>query len=296
MGSSHFMLRAGLAAVLLVSGACQRSPGTSGSILLVDDAADSVSLAAPAERIASLIPTTTELLFALGAGPRVVGRTKWCDWPAEAAQVTNLGDGIGPNVEAILEVQPDLVLLYQSARNTEAAERLRSMGIPALLLRTDSFDDFRRTALLLGTASGLGSEAERLVAAFDSGLATVDRRGRTGAPKVLILAWDQPPMTIGRGSFLHELVDRAGGRNIFADLTTPDAPVSLEAIAERAPDLVLTTSESPAFARRPEWRVIPAVRARRFVVVTGSEFSRPSPRAPDAIRRLAAVIDSLAGR
>ena len=296
MGAFRFMLRAGLAAVLLIAGACQRSPGSSGSILLVDDAADTVSLAASAERIASLIPATTELLFALGAGSRVVGRTKWCDWPAEATRVANLGDGIGPNVEAILGAEPDLVLLYLSARNTEAAERLRSMGIPTLLLRTDSFEDFRRTALLLGRAAGLGEPAESLVAAFDSGLAAVDRSDRPGAPKVLILAWDQPPMTIGRGSFLHELVERAGGRNIFADLTTPDAPVSLEAIAERAPDLVLTTSESPAFARRPEWRVIPAVRDRRFIVVTGSEFSRPSPRAPDAIRRLAAAIDSLAGR
>lgn len=296
MGGFGFMLRAGLAAVLLSAAACQRSPGSSGSILLVDDAADTVSLPAPAERIASLIPATTELLFALGAGPRVVGRTKWCDWPAEAAQVANLGDGIGPNVEAILGAQPDLVLLYQSARNTEAAERLRSMGIPTLLLRTDSFDDFRRTALLLGRAAGLAEPAESLVAAFDSGLAAVDRSDRPDAPKVLILAWDQPPMTIGRGSFLHELVERSGGRNIFADLTTPDAPVSLEAIAERAPDLVLTTSESPAFARRPEWRVIPAVRDRRFIVVTGSEYSRPSPRAPGAIRRLTAAIDSLAGR
>ena len=296
VGSFRFRLRAGLAAVLLAAGACQQSPGASGSIQLIDDAADTVSLAAPAQRIASLIPSTTELLFALGAGPRVVGRTKWCDWPAEAAQVSNLGDGIGPNVEAILGVQPDLVLLYQSARNTEAAERLRSMGIPTLLLRTDSFDDFRRTTRLLGRAAGLTPDAERLVAAFDSGLAAVDRRNRPDAPKVLILAWDQPPMTIGRGSFLHEVVEQAGGRNIFADLATPDAPVSLEAIAERAPDLVLTTSESPAFARRPEWRVIPAVRERRFIVVTGSEYSRPGPRAPDAIRRLAAAIDSLAGR
>jgi ABC-type Fe3+-hydroxamate transport system substrate-binding protein len=103
-------------------------------------------------------------------------------------------------------------------------------------------------------------------------------------------------MTIGRGSFLHELVERAGGRNIFADLTTPDAPVSLEAIAERSPELVLTTSESPAFSRRPEWRVIPAVRERRFVVVTGSEYSRPGPRAPEAIRKLAVAIDSVAPR
>jgi ABC-type Fe3+-hydroxamate transport system substrate-binding protein len=110
---------------------------------------------------------------------------------------------------------------------------------------------------------------------------------------VLILAWDQPPMTIGKGSFQDELVSRAGGRNIFADIAAPSAPVSLEAIAARNPDAVLTTSATPAFVGRPEWRVVRAVRERRLVVMQGSEFSRPSPRAPAAIERLAAAFDSL---
>ena len=100
-------------------------------------------------------------------------------------------------------------------------------------------------------------------------------------------------MTIGRGSYLDELVSRAGGRNIFADVVAPSAPVSLEAITARHPDAILTSSVTPAFVTRSEWQVVDAVRRRRLIVLDGSEFSRPSPRAPAAIRRLAAAFDSL---
>jgi iron complex transport system substrate-binding protein len=95
-------------------------------------------------------------------------------------------------------------------------------------------------------------------------------------------------MTIGRGSFLNDLVERAGGENLFADVAASAGNVSIEAVAVRDPDLILTTAAGPsAFANRPEWQVVPAVRERRFLHVTGSEFNRPSPRAPAAIRELA---------
>ena len=98
-------------------------------------------------------------------------------------------------------------------------------------------------------------------------------------------------MTIGRGSFLSELVERAGGRNLFGDVAASAGTVSIEAIAVRDPDLILTTADGPsAFLDRAEWRTVPAVRARRLLKVTGSEFSRPGPRTPLAIRELAALL------
>lgn len=250
-------------------------------------------MAGPATRVASLAPSTTELLFALGAGGRVVGRTTWCDWPPAAAAITNLGDGLSPNIEAILAVRPDLVVLYRSPQNAAAADRLRGFGVATIQLRTDSFDDLARNAELLGRALGVEDSARAVAVRLRAGIAEASRPGGSAGPRVLILAWDQPPMTIGRGSFQHELVALAGGINIFADVAAPSAPVSLEAIAARDPDVIFTTSSSPAFAARPEWRVVRAVRERRFVVVDGSEFSRPSPRAPEAIRRLAAAFDSV---
>src|SRR5262249_1742985 len=115
--------------ILLFSLACRASPPAAPGEL-VDDSGARTTLAAPPARVVSLIPATTELLFALGAGPRVVGRTTWCDYPAAAASVPDLGNGIEPNVEAVVAARPDLVLLYKSGANRGAAGRLRSLGVP----------------------------------------------------------------------------------------------------------------------------------------------------------------------
>lgn len=94
-------------------------------------------------------------------------------------------------------------------------------------------------------------------------------------------------MTVGAGSFLSEIVERAGGRNLFGDIASSSATVSVETVVARNPDFVLITGEdAPAFARRAEWQTVPAVRLQRYVRVTGSAFSRPSPRAPEAILEL----------
>lgn len=274
--------------ILLLAGCRDAPPPPAPG--LTDDAGVAVNLAAPPQRIVSLIPASTELVFALGAGDRLVGRTSWCDFPAEAAAVPDLGNGIGPNIEAVVAARPDLVLLYKSASNRSAAEQLRSFGIPTLELATDRMEDFDRITRLLGAALGKRAEAESLVVrtARDLDSATVLP---SRPPTVFILAWDRPPMTLGRGSFLSEILERAGAKNLFDDLATSSAPISIEAVASRDPDFVLVTGRGePAIAGRVEWQVVPAVRARRFLRIDGSEFNRPSPRIGDAVRRLAAEL------
>jgi iron complex transport system substrate-binding protein len=276
--------------VMVMLAACTRAAPPPAAITVVDDAGDSVAVRVPARRVVSLIPATTELLFAIGAGSSVVGRSTWCDYPAEAAQVPNLGDGINPNVEAILAARPDLVVLYNSAQHATVAARLRSLGIPTVRINTDAMADVGRVGRLLGRLTARSRSADSMAAAFDTALAAASAAPPAARrPTVLLLVWEQPPMTIGRGSFLSELVERAGGANLFDDVTATAGPVSIEAVAARNPDFIFTTSDGPsAFARRPEWQVVRAVRQRRFIRVTGSEFNRPSPRSPAAIRELAA--------
>ena len=272
---------------LIVAGACRPASHWENRISVVDDAGGTVGLAAPARRVASLIPASTELLFAIGAGSSVIGRTSYCDFPPAAQSVPDLGDGIKPSLEAIIAQQPDLVVLYNSGQNAAVAERLRELGVAAVRINTDRLSDVGRVARLLGALTGRERSADSLTAAFDTALAIATRARIGDRPSVLLLVWEQPPMTIGRGSFLSELVERAGGENLFADVSASSGVVSIEAVAARNPDLILTTADGPsAFADRPEWRVVPAVRARRFLRVSGSEFDRPSPRAPQAIREL----------
>ena len=284
----HSILRLLVIAILAGAG-CRPAPSVRAGISVVDDAGDTLRLAAPARRVVSLIPASTELLFALGAGSAVVGRTSYCDFPAAAKAVPDLGDGIKPNIEAVIASRPDLVILYNSGQNAAVAGRLRELGVPAVRINTDALSSVPRLSRMLGRLTGRRAAADSLAAVFDTALTSATRQPGPRRPKVLLLVWEQPPMTIGRGSFLSELVERAGGENLFADVSASSGVVSIEAVAARNPELIFTTVEGPsAFATRPEWQVVPAVREHRFLHVTGSEFNRPSPRAPQAIRQLSA--------
>lgn len=251
--------------------------------------------AAAAARVVSLAPAFTEVLFAIGAGDRLVGRTAWCDYPPAARHVPSVGDGIAPNVEAILARRPDLVVLYASAANTAAAERLTGLGIRTLTLPMDRLAHVAEAARALGRATGRADTAAALAAAFtaavDSARAAAPPADR---PRVLLLAWDAPPIVIGGGSFQDELVRLAGGENVFADLPQASAQVTIETIAARNPDLVVLLDAGEAsWAARPEWQVVRAVRARRFAAVRGTEFARPGFRALAAARALRAALDSV---
>jgi iron complex transport system substrate-binding protein len=233
------------------------------------------------------------LLFAIGAGSRVVGRTRWCDYPPAALEVPSVGDGLGPNVEAVAARSPDLVLLYAASANATAEARLADLGIPTITLTMDRLADVSAAARRFGALTGQEARADSLAARF---AAEVDsaRHHVTPAPgrRLLLLTWDQPPVVIGAGSFQNELVTLAGATNIFSDLQAPSAQVTIETIASRDPDFVLlmTGGREPDWAHRPEWQAVRAVRERRFIRVAGTAFSRPTLRALDAVRQLRAAL------
>jgi iron complex transport system substrate-binding protein len=285
---------AALAAAGLV--ACHPAGGRPGRAMVVDDAGDTLRVARPPRRIVSLNPTTTELLFALGAGDRLVGRTDACDYPPAAARVASVGGWLPPNVEAVAARSPDLVVLYGGPTNAAAAARLRSLGIPVLVLSTDHLADVPRVARLLGRVVDAVRAADSLARSFEAAL---DRLRRSAdpprAPGVLLLAWDQPLIVLGGGSFMSELVELAGARNVFDDLPLASAPVALESVVIRDPLAIVTLGRMTAgFASRPEWQAVAAVRRHRLLTLTESAFNHPSPRAPAAItdlrRRLGRVL------
>ena len=242
----------------------------------------------PANAIISLSPAFTELLFAIGAGDLVVGRTEWCDYPPAALDVPSVGDGLAPNAELILARRPDLVLFYLSAGNAGALGHVRAAGIAAASYRIDRLDDVPRIARIFGRITGREDGAQRVAGPFEHALDSARSALPLPRQRVAIVVWDNPPIVIGAGSFVSELVQLAGAANVFDDITLPSAQTSIETIAARNPDaLLLLGGEAPAaFAGRPEWRAVRAVRERRFVRVDGSAFSRPTPRALDAVRAM----------
>ena len=290
--------RTHLAGLLLYAAAAcgtgSRSRPPAG-LTVTADAGRVVVLSRPARRIVSVSPAVTELLFALGAGDRVVGRTTWCDYPPAARAVPSVGDGLNPNIEAVAALHPDLVVLYRSPVNETAAAQLGRLGLAAVLVQQDRLEDLARAARLLGRLTGRDRAGDSLAAELSR---------LTGQPapaptvRIAFVVWDNPPVVIGGGSYLDELGTLAGAANVFHTVGAASAAVGLETIVARDPDVIVVLRDSagaepPGFARRREWQAIRAVRERRFVYLTGSLFGRPSPRAGQAVaelrQRLAAV-------
>ena len=301
----RFILAASLALLALVLGACERADhAPSGRAPdarashgaperhVIDDFGDTLRLAGAGARIVSLNPTTTEVLFALGAGERLVGRSSWDEWPEAAKSVPAVGDAIRPNVEAILAARPTLVVLYASADNRPAARALRAAGVQTLAVRVDSIAEFRRVTRLLGLAAGRADAGAAVVDSVDATLARV-RRLTISVPKPTVLwrAWEAPLMVIGVGSYITELLEIAGARNVFADDPRPSPQVSFEEVVRRDPDRMLTTSAVAAdeLRRDPRWRALRAVR-EGLVVIDGDLVARPSVRLGEAAVQLAQAL------
>lgn len=243
-------------------------------------------------RIVSLNPTTTEMVFALGAGSRLVGRTHWDSYPPEASAVPDLGPGMSPNVEAVVAARPDLVLLYASGENEPAARQLSGLGLHVVSLRINTIAEFEAGLEKLGELVGEGPRAAELVRQVQSTLDSV-RRATAPLPhwRVFLPAWESPLLAIGGGSFLSELVDIAGGANIFADLAQPSPPVSFEEVLRRSPDVILTGPVDAAnILASPRWRALRAVRDARVLVYDTALVARPSVRMGAAAVSLARLL------
>ena len=258
----------------------------------VDDFGDTLRVSSPPQRIVSLNPTTTELVFALGAGKRLVGRTSYDSWPDSAKLVADLGAGIRPNVEAILGARPDLVLLYASQDNRPAAARLRGAGINTLSLKIDSIGSFKSGIMMIGKAIG---DTARARTVRDSVMRTLDRVASATKslprPNVFWHVWDAPIITIGRGSYMNELVTIAGGTNVYADLASPSPMVSLEDVSRRNPDVILAGPlGAKAILSDERWKIVRAAREKRILVVDTNLVGRPSVRLGEAAVAIANLL------
>ncbi len=229
-------------------------------------------------RIVSLNPTATELLYTLGVSERLVGRSAWDEFPAEVKSVPSVGNGIGVNVEAVLGVRPTLVVLYATPENRTAAEALQRAGVHTIALRVDHIADFMALTTRLGRV--VGAE-RRAITVRDTVQATLDSvravlRGVTATP-VVWPVWLAPTMVIGGGSFLDELIEIAGGHNVFHDSPAPSPQVSIEEIAKRNPDFVIASDSTMARLRKDApWRAVRAVRDARWLRSDPALTGRPS--------------------
>lgn len=270
------------------------SPDT---LRLIDDRGDTLRLERPPSRIVSLIPTATEILFALGAGDRLVGRTRYGTHPPAARRVPSVGEGIRPSIENVLAREPDLVVLFAGRSNLETARMLGRLRVPTLGLVHNSFADLERNVARLGRLVGRPEAADSLLAATRCRIRTVARIAGTRPVRTVYYdLWWSPPRTVGQKSHIDSLITVGGGRNAFGDIADASALISLETLAARDPDLVLrpvgsgeTGGVSPP-SERPGWRAIAAVREGRVRTVNGDLVHRLGPEVGRAAAEVAAAI------
>ncbi len=255
-------------------------------------------LPAPPRRIVSLIPSITETLFALGAGPAVAGCTVYCTEPAEGvAAKTRVGGQKNPKLEVIRELGADLVVANVEENLRDHVEALRAWGIPVYVTYPRTVAQGIRLVRQLGEVVGLAERGREMAAALEAALDDV-RHGCAGirARRVFYAIWRRPWMSINRDTYAHDMLAICGGENVFGQSGTRYPEVTLEDVARAAPDVILLPDEPYRFRRAhvrdfDAFRDIPAVRERRVHLLDGKLATWYGPRIAEALRVLPRLIE-----
>lgn len=249
-----------------------------------------VTIPRPGRRIVSVAPSVTEILFALGAGGRVVGVSDADDYPPEGVRGKTRVGGVVLNVERILTLHPDLVLGVASLQRSEL-ERMIALGLPVLAVEARSLDETLAQVALIGRVTDRSAAAAALAGRLRARVAAVEGtvRGRA-RPRVYVEIWDQPLQTAAGGTFVDDLLGRAGGRNLFADLQGWPQ-VAPEAVIRRDPDVILLTYRGRGrLVGRAGWSGVAAVRRGHIYELHPDLVSRPGPRLVDGLERIARLL------
>ena len=257
---------------------------SSGAISLLDASGVQHILPRPAGRLLSLVPSATETLRAMGAASTLIGRTDY-DTGTWIAELPSVGGGLGPNLEAIVSLQPDLVVRFAGGQDQATPSRLDELGIPHISVRPDQIEDIYTTAKLLGRATGYEAAADSLVQAIRSNLERVaSLTAKLPRQRVAYVLGGSPPWVSGPGTYIHEVITLVGGENVFGDLGPLYSAVSFEEILNREIDVVLIPNEAAAD---------PFLSQDARIEVFGPELEMPGPDVVEAASRVAELLHGI---
>jgi iron complex transport system substrate-binding protein len=261
-------------------GGSQTPPDGAYPMTIVDDLGREVTLEARPERIVSLIPSLTEILFALDAGDRVVGVTNWCNYPAETADREKVGDLFSPNTEVILALQPDLILTGRSEMLDQTLGFLEENGIPYIVVDPQDMDEIEASIAQVAKIIGSPEKAAAILADIQEGREHMaEKVADKDRPNVFVLLDTEYLYTVGSGEFLSDMIQLAGGNNEAANLGTGYFQLSEEAFFELDPDIIICTFPmSEQVLAKSNWQELKAVKNGRVYDVNGDLVSRPGPR------------------
>ncbi len=267
-------------------------------VRLVDDLGRSVTLDKIPERIISLAPSNTEILFALGLEEKIAGVTKYCDYPPEAKEKEKIGGFSTPDIEKIVALAPDLILAT-SMHQKEVIPKLEKKGLTVVALAPEDLTGILYDIIMVGKLTEEKKEAFELVAQMENGIEGVTKKTKDlteeERPKVFWVTWQEPIWTTGSGTFIHQLIVKAGGKNVFADLKGYKT-VDLEAVIERDPEVIIGAAKHGAskpvnwVKTEPRLKVTKARKNDRICAVTGNLVERAGPRIVKGLEKIAKCI------
>ena len=232
-------------------------------------------------RIVTLAPNLTELVFAVGAGDAVVGVSAWSDYPPQALEITVVGDAFTVDQEQLALLQPDLLLVWESGTPEHAVDELRKSGYVVESIRTRGLDDVVSALHRIGELTGRPAEAAKVAADYQQALDDLrdSQRGRSPI-RVFYQVSAKPLYTVNNEHYVSELIELCGGENVFADLDDLAPGVSVEAVVDRNPEVMLASTDAGDDAF-DEWQRWPAVAANLYgnlFLLPADEIARASPR------------------
>ncbi len=266
---------------------------------VTDDLGRKIRLPAKIERVVSLAPSLTESVFAVGAGDKLVGVTSFCNYPEEAKKLPKIGDTMKPNLETIVALKPQLVLVSTDSQLEAFLRQMEAQNIPAFVTGAKDFDDVLRILKQLGDLLDRRDQAETLVQSLQSRAAAVQAKLKNENPaqkpvRVFVQISREPLYTIGKTSFLTDLVRRAGGESVTANVETAYPNISREtALAAEPEAIILSVDESMGTQNiLPDdaFKNSPAVKNKRVYPINGDLLTRPSPRTADLIEQIARAL------
>ena len=282
---------------LLVILALLGSAGPARPADVVDMLGRSVSLPDGPLRVVSLAPSLTEIVFALGRGDWLVGVTDFCDYPPEARSKPRIGGPMTPDLERVVRLRPDLVLATADGNPRETLAQLARLHIPVFAVKPEGYAGILASAEAVGRALRAEREAAALVQDIQGRVAAI-RRAVAGRPRprVLYLVWADPLIAAGPATYIHDLMEMAGGENVVRERSVPYPRLSWEEVVGAAPEVILVASHRDG-PDRPSigeawrgWQSVPAVRSGRIIAVPGDTIHRPGPRVVEGVERLARAI------
>lgn len=294
----EFLLRVALSlATLALASSVAAQP-----ITVRDGAGLTVTVLAPAQRVAALISSTIDIIVTLGAADRIVARTRY-DTASAVAKAANVGGGIDPSVEILLAARPDLFIVWNGQANTAVVSRMRALGVPVYLVDTKDTTALFATIRNLGALLGLSARAGTAANGLRSELRAIAAR-RALQPRVsAVYVISRAPVIISAAkSYMAELISVAGGDNPFRDVPGEFPTLSLESFIARDPDVVIIgrgargMSQLERLRTTPGWRDMRAVRNGAVIEVDGEQWGRPTLRFGALLRDLAGQLDRVAPR